>query len=213
MQLLAIETSQTVYSVALMRGDALLAAHVESVPHRQAEDLIPAISRLLEETGVSIADLDGYAVTVGPGSFTGIRTGLAALLGMTIVTQKPIFALSTLELTAWQLRELRPDARGYLPIINAYRGQWYHQRFDGALTALEEPSLSDALPATDESFICGGLGLTGDLPLLPLSRLDAAALGRLTVYKHNAGLPFLPAEPLYIREPDAKLPKAPLQAG
>lgn len=214
MLLLALETSQTVYSLALTRRGEVMAAYAESTPHRQAEDLIPAVARLLEQAALPPEAVEAYALTVGPGSFTGIRTALAAALGMALVTGRPIYGLSTLETAAWQLRERAPGRAGYLALVNAYRGQWYSQRFDGELTPAGEPMLTDGPPPVRPGDAAGGIGLAepaGERIALP--RLYATAVAELAAYKLARGLPFLPAEPLYIREPDAKLPKPGLQAG
>jgi tRNA threonylcarbamoyl adenosine modification protein YeaZ len=211
MRLLALETSQTTYSIALSDGGGIVTSHTETAPHRQAEDLLPAIDRLLVQAGLNISAIDGYAVTVGPGSFTGIRTALAAIIGLNIATLKPVYSLSTLEVLAFQLRSAQPQARGYEAIINAYRGQWYHQQFAATLTPLTEPALGNTLPMGGHNVVYGGLGIPDDAPASHqrLARLQAEALALLTHEKIVYNQPFLAFEPLYIRKPDAKLSSRP----
>src|SRR5262250_2960469 len=100
MRFLLLDTADTRGSVALFRSGELLAAD----PHRSEEDfsawLLPAAKRLLEQNHLTHTDLDGYAVCAGPGSFTGLRVGLAPVKAWAEIYQKPIAAVSRLEALA-----------------------------------------------------------------------------------------------------------------
>jgi tRNA threonylcarbamoyladenosine biosynthesis protein TsaB len=61
------------------------------------------VDRVLSDTGIKVADLDGFAVSIGPGSFTGLRIGLATVKGLALVTKKPVTAVPTLKALAWNL--------------------------------------------------------------------------------------------------------------
>ena len=98
--LLALDTCDSRGSIALLDGSRLLA----EVPHPPSEEfsswLLPAVSRLLAEHRVSHADLAGYAVASGPGSFTGVRVGLTTAKAWSEVYHKPIFPASRLAVLA-----------------------------------------------------------------------------------------------------------------
>jgi tRNA threonylcarbamoyladenosine biosynthesis protein TsaB len=94
--LLAIESATQVMSVALLEGEALR-AEISSVDERvHSERLLPAIDQLLQLAQCSLADLDGFAVSIGPGSFTGLRIGLATVKGLVPGAHREIAAVPTL---------------------------------------------------------------------------------------------------------------------
>ena len=103
MLLLAADTSGKHGSIALVRGDTESLAVLEVVPLTGgtfSAQLVPHIAELLGRHGVSKRDLNGFVVTSGPGSFTGLRVGLAAIKGLAEVLNKPIVAISRLEVLA-----------------------------------------------------------------------------------------------------------------
>lgn len=104
MRVLAVETATGWQSVALLDGPEVVASFEEDAGWSHAKRLVPAIDRLLKDTGWALASLDGLAVSIGPGSFTGLRVGLATMLGYRSVTSLPLAAVPTLEGMAWNLR-------------------------------------------------------------------------------------------------------------
>src|SRR3569832_1939804 len=97
MLILAFDTSIAACSVALIRDAAILAATREVMDRGQAEALMPMIERVMESARASYRDLDRIAVTTGPGSFTGVRVGLAAARGLGLASEKPIVGVLTTE--------------------------------------------------------------------------------------------------------------------
>jgi tRNA threonylcarbamoyl adenosine modification protein YeaZ len=98
--ILGVDTSLPLLSVALLRDDAVLGAIALEGKGSRNEKLLPAIDWLLQETGVDRRAIDLYAVTRGPGSFTGVRIGLATVQGMALPLGKPVCAMSTHEAIA-----------------------------------------------------------------------------------------------------------------
>lgn len=100
MNLLTIDTSTSLASVAITRGHSLLAESVFMCDRSLSARLIPEIERLLEVAGIAMEEIDLVAGSVGPGSFTGVRAGLATLQGLALATGKPCAGFSSLALLA-----------------------------------------------------------------------------------------------------------------
>ncbi|MBF0509736.1 MAG: tRNA (adenosine(37)-N6)-threonylcarbamoyltransferase complex dimerization subunit type 1 TsaB [Deltaproteobacteria bacterium] len=100
MKILGIDTATMAGSVAIVDGERLLGERLLNVPETHSKRLHLAIDRLLTETRLRLADLDGLAVTRGPGSFTGLRIGMAAAKGLALATGMPLVGVSTLDVLA-----------------------------------------------------------------------------------------------------------------
>lgn len=130
MYILGIETSSTTGSVALISEDAVIAQYSLNIEVTHSERLMSTVDRVLKDTGLAIGRMDGYAVAIGPGSFTGLRIGLAAVKGLALVTGKPIAAVPTLQALAWNLPH---SAHPVCPLLDARRKEVYAAtyRFEG----------------------------------------------------------------------------------
>lgn len=122
MKLLAVETATFRQSVALLEDTQVLASSDEDTAGAHAKWLVPTIDRLLRSVDLSLADLNGLAVSIGPGSFTGLRVGLATMLGFRLVTGLPLAAVPTLEGLAWNLRG---ETDPLCPMLKARAGEVY----------------------------------------------------------------------------------------
>ncbi len=101
MNLLAIDASSLPASCALYRGDVLVAEEFLHNRMTHSQTLMPMVQHMLETAGAALEEVDLVAVTVGPGSFTGLRIGIASAKGMAFGCQKPCLPVSTLEALAW----------------------------------------------------------------------------------------------------------------
>lgn len=132
MTILSLETSAAVASVALLRDGKVLAEAACDASKKHAETVLPAIDALLRGAGCAMAGLDAFAVDVGPGSFTGVRIGVATVKGLALGADKPCIGVSTLEAMAWGARALG----GLICcVMDARAGQVYNALFaieDGA---------------------------------------------------------------------------------
>ena len=126
MKVLAVETATSWQSVAILDESLVLARHDQDAAGSHAKLLLPTIDRLLRETGLKLGQLDGLVVSIGPGSFTGLRVGLATLLGFRTVSGLPLAVVPTLEGMAWTLRG---TATSLCPILNSRRGELYWALF------------------------------------------------------------------------------------
>lgn len=98
--LLAIDTATRQISLALHDGSTLRAEFTWPSENQHTVQLMPGIQRLLSQAGVKPSDLSAYAVTIGPGSFTGLRIGVAAAKGMAAASDAPLVGINTLEVVA-----------------------------------------------------------------------------------------------------------------
>lgn len=187
--LLAIETATGPCSVAVWHKGRVAAYLENAKPVMQSASLMPMVEKALEIAKLNYADLTGVACTVGPGSFTGIRVGLAAARGIAFAANVPGIGFTTLDVLAFAAK------KPALAILNAGKGEVYYQAHDGQpqLGTLEE-----ALAAGNGTAVVGNVN-----PPLSFPRADAL------VGLAASGETALPLTPFYIRPPDAKLPSSP----
>ena len=208
MMVLALDTCLPVCSVALARDGEILGWLSEPTSRGHQERLAPMTRDLVAAAGLEFAALDRIGVTVGPGSFTGLRVGLAFAKGLAFALQRPCVGVGPLEALAASGEGGGPKAA----VIDAGRGRVYLQLFDGAVS-LSGP---DILPvemaharlvevyASSADVVVTGPGaalLAGALPgaiVRPQAAPDPRAVARLA-----AEAPLAPPRPLYLRPPDA----------
>lgn len=181
MTLLGFDTATTTCSAALWAaGEVWACRHVE-LPGKHAEALVPMLREVAAEAGTTLDATEAFAVTVGPGSFTGIRIGLATARGLALAAQRPLIGLTTLEVLAAGIAE---DERAgpILTALDAGRGRLYVQLFDRALVPLCAPeavtteALPDLLAAPPEGPLAVvGTGRDAALAALPPG-LDTACV-------------------------------------
>lgn len=144
MLLLVVDTAGATGSVLLVQGtssDALLPLGVKDLAGRAySVQMFPAIAALLQQHHVTLADVDGFVVVRGPGSFTGLRVGLGAVKGLAEATGKPVIALSRLAVMA----SLQPQAPLVHTILDAGRGEFYHGVYRDAGWECVQESLETA---------------------------------------------------------------------
>ncbi len=213
MKLLAIDTAFEACSVAVAADDAAAVIRSEVVDRAHAERLMPMIREAMDAAGLAFADLDRIAVTVGPGSFTGLRIGIAAARGLALVTGAEAVGIGTLAVHAEQARaEL--GACPILAVLVAGRGDVYGQNF--AADGREEGPAEAGSPAAfarrlgANTLIAGSgadalasvLGKEAEARTVHRRSVpDPAALVRLA---RAAPPPMVPPRPLYLRPPDAR---------
>ncbi|NLK94802.1 MAG: tRNA (adenosine(37)-N6)-threonylcarbamoyltransferase complex dimerization subunit type 1 TsaB [Clostridiales bacterium] len=122
MKILSIDTSSKVATVAILDDDVLVGEYILNNKREHSVILIPMIEELLKESNLSIDEIDGYVVSKGPGSFTGLRIGLATIKGMSFGSNKPYVSISSLDALAYSLLSFN----GIIcPIMDALRDNVY----------------------------------------------------------------------------------------
>lgn len=126
MKILAMDTTENTAAVAICEDSTLLASFHLIKTRTQSEAMLPMIDAVLKQLMLGIDDIDLFAVSAGPGSFTGVRIGAATVKGLTFGKDKPIIPVSAIEAMAWN----HPYASGIVcPGMDARRGQLYNALF------------------------------------------------------------------------------------
>jgi len=216
MTLLAFDTSMAACSAAVWR-DGVLARRFQAMSRGHAEALFPMIREVMAEAGVSFADLRAIAVTRGPGSFTGVRVGVAAARGLALAAEKPIIAATTLEVIAHRAAtRLTPEQadKPFIVTMDARRGELYCQQFANGRAVSDAQALSPedcahTLPHGECVAVGSGAPLLARaagpdqsvIALQPDILPDAAELAEIGAERTPETAPLTP---LYLRAPDAK---------
>jgi tRNA threonylcarbamoyl adenosine modification protein YeaZ len=195
MFLLAIDTSLGMCSVALFKDKQLIAFKEYKELHQQAELLILMIEEVLKESSCWYDQIESIAVSVGPGSFTGIRIGVAAANAIAILGNKKIYPVNVLEAVASQYEN------NICVVVDAGRNQVYTQKF---LSGVAKDDIKLMEYEVVEEYAKGHLIVGNKFAKDELS-YSAKQVGEVALKNINLNLPYLTrALPLYIREPDAK---------
>ncbi len=209
--LLALDTGSPVNSVAVGTGDRVLALRTVAIGRSSAR-LLALVSEALEEAGLAVTDLAGLVALRGPGSFTGLRVGLATALGLSESLAIPAAAVTTFD----ALAALLPDATGrVVAAVDALRGEWFVRAYracdppdpETPPRRLAASDLAALAPCTVvgfglEALAAGALPATG-MRLEPARPLAPSALrlaGRGAVDWDPQRL----TSPLYLREAAAR---------
>jgi tRNA threonylcarbamoyladenosine biosynthesis protein TsaB len=127
MNLLAIETSGPVLSVAIKKSGAKLRHATVQGYMKHAENLLPVIDRLLKKEGLKIGDIDAFLISRGPGSFTGLRIGFATLKGFLATRPKPCYGALSLDVLAAGVKDPKPSNLNVC--VDARRGKLYFRSY------------------------------------------------------------------------------------
>jgi tRNA threonylcarbamoyladenosine biosynthesis protein TsaB len=218
---LALDSAGSGCSVLVAAGDTVLAAERCTTAHGQAERLLPMVAAVMHKSRLSALALDIVGTTVGPGSFTGIRVGLAAARGIALATGARSVGVTGFEAVAAGLYPQNNErGTGFLLVaLESRREDLYIQLFDCAHRPLSEP-----MAATPAALAKALSGLIGEAPLLVAgdaakraanmllprsgtivaegSGPDAAGVLREVLRRARRGESFLEPSPLYLRAPD-----------
>ena len=210
MIVLALDTALSACQAAVSEDGSILAARSEPMDRGHQERLAPLVAQTMAQAGLTFDRLDRIAVTVGPGSFTGVRVGLAFAKGLALALRRPCIGIGTLEALALSV----PGSGFVAAVIDARRDEIYLQAFiDRApMMAPDALSIGEAAARLAELYRAGPAVITGpgaDLlggiiagaRIEPVAAPDIATLAALAAERPA---PAGPPRPLYLRAPDAR---------
>lgn len=207
MLLLALDTATPAVTVALHDGTSVIASSSQVDARRHGELLLPAVDRVLTEAGLRLDAVTGVVVGVGPGPYTGLRVGLMTADTFGLALGVPVHGLCTLDGLAYAT-----DLDGpFVVATDARRKEVYWARYADSRTRVSEPAVDrpaglalDGLPAVG----AGALLYPDTFPdVRAPEHVSAAALASLAAERLAAGEELEPPRPLYLRRPDAQVPK------
>jgi tRNA threonylcarbamoyladenosine biosynthesis protein TsaB len=215
MKILSLDTAMAACSAAVIDTDHALplAAAFQAMERGHAEALAPMVAEVMRASHLTFSEIDRIAVTVGPGTFTGVRIGLSFARGLGLARGIPVIGIDSLSAIA-----ANEASRGPLLVVSdARNGEVYSATFDGERHPISGPRVTTATGAAEglprNALVIGtakssvlamsgrsdlAVSAAGDLP-------DAARFARLAASATPRGMP----EPLYLRAPDAKPQTAP----
>jgi tRNA threonylcarbamoyladenosine biosynthesis protein TsaB len=223
MKILSVDTSTTSCSVAVVDNGSLLAEITNDREQTHSKHLMDMIHRVFGFSGLDLSDLDGFAVTKGPGTFTGLRIGISSVKGLAVASGKPLVGVSSLDALAMQAANY-PNL--ICPLLDARRGEVYFSRYrfeDGYLQRVAEEQVFSPEKAVDKLnepciFLGNGAVLYRETLLRKLGRFAAfappfqntirastVAYLSLKRFKHADTDDVGTFVPYYIRKPDATL--------
>jgi tRNA threonylcarbamoyladenosine biosynthesis protein TsaB len=219
MLVLGLDTTTTAGSIALADGGTVMAVVPIDPSHPVATRLPGDLAALLDRRRLRLDDIAVFAVATGPGSFTGLRIGIATMQGLAVATGKPLIGVSAFEALA-----TFAGARRVAVWIDAWRGEVYAATYaaeETALRATSEPIVASPAAILRSAGSSGPAGATvfiGDAavkyrdllaprPVIEPTPLIAGAIARLAAHRFAAGEAPPPhaVRPLYVRRPDAEL--------
>ena len=223
MIVLSIDSSSKVATVALLNDDTLLGEYVINDKREHSVLLMPMIENLLKDCELTINDIDGFVVSKGPGSFTGLRIGMATIKGLSFGANKPYISLSSLDGLAYSLSYFN----GIIcPIMDALRENVYtalYKNEDGEFknimepTPMELPDLLEMLKEKNEEVIFTGDGLLKHKEYIKVnfpnakfasnhvSFTRASSIGELGLNLLKQGIKDDPnSAPVYLKKPQAE---------
>jgi tRNA threonylcarbamoyladenosine biosynthesis protein TsaB len=238
-RVLSFDTSSSLTAVAVCRGVEVLAQEAGPSAERHAQTLLPRVQRCLQQAGLGLSDIELVAVGIGPGSFTGVRVGLATAKGLALGSGVPVRGVVSLDAIARAVYDDLPDTRTSVvaAVLDAHKSEvfaaLYARGIEGELQTLLAPlhgkpevvsaQLTEA--AGSRPLCVAGAGYrmyaAAMAACLPHARVlpdvydapSAAALAReaLRAFEAEGASDLAALSPMYLRDSDAQLPKNPLR--
>jgi tRNA threonylcarbamoyladenosine biosynthesis protein TsaB len=234
MLIAALDTTTRSGSCALVRGASVIGLRVGDPARPHAGRLPGDLLDLLASHGLALADVEAFAVAAGPGSFTGLRIGIAAAQGLAFATGRPVVGVSALDALAHAATAALPAGASRVGVwMDAQRGEVFAALYRVGPGDGDRPDLAEEHPAIDatpgavlarwQSIELARCAFVGDGALVYRSRLEAAGIqasavieptppiaasvAALALARLATGQPFHPhaVVPIYVRRPDAEL--------
>jgi tRNA threonylcarbamoyladenosine biosynthesis protein TsaB len=217
MLILALDTTTSAGSCALVHGGRIVREEAGDRDRPQAARLPGELAALLERAGLALDDIEAYAVGTGPGSFTGLRVGIATMQGLATATDRPLYGVSALDALARIAAAPRVATW-----VDAWRGEVFAALYENGCevtpATVTRPEVAlGRLTDRETLFIGDGAALYGDVirrvlgerarVAAPVAPMLAGAIGEIATEAWRAGHRPPPdaIRPLYVRRSDAEL--------
>lgn len=214
--ILNIDTSGETANISIADNGHIIAEATNLIQRDHASFLHKGIASLLKQRNLPVAALDAVAVTSGPGSYTGIRIGMASAKGLSFALKKPFIAISTLSMmTKAATDKIQDDNAFYVPMVDARRMEVFAAVYDHALNIVKEPfaeiltpaSFSEQLDQQPVIFFGSGMLKWKDISAHVNARFDhmqhcssAQAVLSFERFTQNDFSDIVTTDPLYIKE-------------
>ncbi|MDD6762045.1 MAG: tRNA (adenosine(37)-N6)-threonylcarbamoyltransferase complex dimerization subunit type 1 TsaB [Clostridiales bacterium] len=218
MKILAVDTSAFPASAAVTDGEYILGEYVIRNQRKHSQNIMPMVDSLLDGLGMDISEIDVFAVTVGPGSFTGLRIGISTVRAFAQAMGKPVVGISTLEALAYNFAGACVTV---VPMLDARRDEVFTAAYNGGETILKPCVMTVGEAA--ELFADSGAIYTGDgavkhreeilaadptaviaSPNLCEVRASAAAAAAYKKAENGEGVNYNEIQPVYLRKSQAE---------
>lgn len=197
MLILAIDSSTPVAGIALMDDEQLIREEFVNYKKNHSETLMPMVDRVLRDCERTLAEVDALAITIGPGSFTGLRIGLAAIKGLSLATGIPVVAISTLEVLA---HNIAGSDTLVCPVLNARKQEVYTAMYDHRSPFPR--AVSEEMACSPEDISSRALQTAQNIGFKRITLLGDGYAPYSLVYKDHLGA-YLVEAPLHLRLPRA----------
>jgi tRNA threonylcarbamoyladenosine biosynthesis protein TsaB len=219
-RILAVDTTTSRGSLAVVSDDGVVAESRSTTPEGHSRWVLSAAAETLESLGLEARDLDGFAVTVGPGSFTGLRVGMSSIQGLALAAGRPCVGLASLDLLGRAGAGPTPTV---VALVDAQRGEVFAGFYDGEGRATGEHQVGTVESVLGDlegevAFVGDGAlryrgeieGLVAGARFPEIDLFLAADLGRAALPELRAGRGCAPGElrPLYLRAPHIRKPRS-----
>jgi len=208
--LLALDTATPAVTVALHDGREVVASSSQVDARRHGELLLPAVDRVLAAAGLGLDAVTGIVVGIGPGPYTGLRVGLMTADTFGLVLGVPVHGVCTLDGLAYAADI---ESGPFVVATDARRKEVYWARYADSRTRLTEPAVDRPADIAEQvagvpAVGAGALLYPGTFPdAHEPEHVSAAALASLAAERLAAGEELPAPRPLYLRRPDAQVPK------
>lgn len=220
MLVLAIDTTAVAASAALVDDNGIIAVFNVNNKLTHSQKLLPMIDSVITQSGYGIKDVDLFAVSAGPGSFTGVRIGISAVKGLAFANNVPCVSVSSLEALAYMNKNC---GAVLCPVMDARRDEYYNALFDSGFNRMTEDraisasELEAQLAKFDRVILNGdgadkffrwldgrisGVVLSGEITML--QNAGAVGLCALNKYKNGENVSSFELAPFYLRKPQAE---------
>jgi tRNA threonylcarbamoyladenosine biosynthesis protein TsaB len=217
LRLLALDTTTPHGSVAILENEEVR-AETRTVSDSHSRWVVSALPDLAATAGITLREVDGYAVASGPGSFTGLRVGLSTVQGLALAAGRPCVGVTTLDALAYATRR---SADILVALVDAFRGEVFYGRYDAEGHPTGPPGVGPLNRALQD--LAGPVAFVGDgalryraeilahCPQAVISEAEpylAVPVGRLALGRFRAGegIEARALRPFYLREADIRKP-------